>query len=304
MKTILITGGTGLIGKQLTKLLNEKGYRVHWLTRKKDPLESTPQFLWDWKNKKIDIEALIGVEAIINLAGANINGKRWSNKWKKEIYDSRIRSTEFLFEILSKEKHQIKTFICASATGYYGAVTTEHVFIESDLPGTDFLAETTKDWEAVAEQLNSLNIRTVKVRTGIVLSIKGGAFSKMLLPFKYGIATVLGSGKQYFPWIHIEDICQIYFKAITDDKMTEAYNAVAPVFTTNIEFTRALASKLKQNNWLFHLPSFFLKVILGELSEAIINGSRISADKILSTGYHFKFSNLENTLKDLTDKQK
>ena len=306
MEKVLIAGGSGLLGSYLSNMLSENGYEVCILSRTFQDKNNGPvkRYHWNPETKEIDSPAIKDVSYIIQLAGANISEKRWTKKRKNEIINSRINSTDFLFQLTKKNNLKLKAFISASAVGYYGAVNSEHIFQETDIAGTGFLADTTREWENAVNKFNSINIRTVNLRTGIVLSKNGGAFSKMSLSFKFGIATAIGSGKQYFPWIHIEDVCQIYFKAITDEKMKGVYNAVAPVYTTNIEFTRALASKLKNKYLLFYLPSFFLKMIFGELSQAIINGSRISANKILSSGYHFHYNNLENALNDLTNNNK
>lgn len=193
MKTILITGGTGLVGKALTKLLTENEYHVKWLTRKINPSESTPQYTWDWKNKKIEIEALTDVDAIINLAGASINGRKWTKQWKNEIYDSRIKSTEFLFDTISKEKYKIQTFVSISAVGYYGAVTSEKTFVETDTHANDFLGNTCFDWEQQASRFKDLGIRTVIIRTGIVLSKESEAFKKIIFPIRFNLGAALGS---------------------------------------------------------------------------------------------------------------
>ncbi len=299
MKTILITGGTGLIGRQLTKLLTENGNQVRWLTRKKNENEPTLQFLWDWKNKKIETDALIGVDAIINLAGASINGRRWTNNWKKEIYDSRIRSTEFLFEILSKEKHQVSTFISGSAVGFYGAITTDKIFTENDIHGNDFLGNTCFDWEKQANRFSELEIRTVIIRTGIVLSKESEAFRKIIFPIRYGLGAALGSGSQIFPWIHIADLCGIMMKSVSDEAIQGTYNAVASEPISNQELMKVFSRALKKPFWLPNIPAIFIKIFYGELADSILNGSKISSDKLINNGYEFQFKTLLNAAEEL-----
>jgi len=299
MKTILIIGGTGLIGRQLTKLLTENGHQVRWLTRKKDANEPTPQFLWDWENKKIETEALIGVDAIINLAGTSINGRRWTNNYKKKIYDSRIRSTEFIFEILSKEKHQVSTFISGSAVGFYGALTTDKIFTENDIHGNDFLGNTCFDWEQKANRFSELAIRTVIIRTGIVLSKESEAFRKIIFPIRYGLGAALGSGSQIFPWIHIADLCGIMMKSVSEEAIQGTYNAVAPEQVSNKVVNESFSRALKKPFWLPNIPAIFIKIFYGELADSILNGSKISSAKIINNGYEFQFMTLLNASEEL-----
>ncbi len=192
-----------------------------------------------------------------------------------------------------------KAFISASAIGYYGAITAEKVFYETDLPASDFLGETCRLWEQSADKFKNSDTRVVKIRTGVVLAEQGGALSKMIVPVKLGFGSAIGSGKQYMPWIHIDDLCNIYIKAIEDIQMSGAYNAVAPQHTTNVEFTRALASILKKPFWFPAIPAFMLKMIFGEMAEMLLRGSRVSSEKIIKAGYKFKFANLQAALTDL-----
>lgn len=294
MKNILITGGSGFVGMQLTKLLKVNDYEVSWLTRKKNPDFNTPQFLWNWKNKEIEIEAIEKADAIIHLAGANVNGHRWNKKWKKEIYDSRVKSTDFLFGIIPKHSKKIKTFVSASATGYYGCVTSEKICVESDLPGNDFLATTCNDWETEANKFTELGIRTSIIRTGVVLSENSEAFKKICFPIRHGFGAAIGSGKQYFPWIHLDDLCGIYLKVISDDSMQGIFNSVAPEFITNANLTKLFAKDFNKSIWLPNIPSIVIKILFGELSESLLNGSRISPDKLIKHGFDFKYPGIND----------
>ncbi len=297
MKNILITGGSGFVGRQLTKLLIFNGYEVSWLTRKINIDIDTPQYSWDWENKFLEPAAIEKADGIIHLAGANVGGRRWNAKWKKEIYDSRIKSTEFLFEFISEHPNKLKTFISASATGYYGCETSEKIFTESDLPGKDFLAETCSDWDAAANKFNQLKIRTAIIRTGIGLSENSEAYKKICLPIRFGLGASIGSGNQFFPWIHLDDLCNIYLKAISDKKFIGVYNAVAPEFITNSQLTKTIATHLKRAIWLPNIPSRVIKILFGEISDSLLNGSRISSEKIIKTGFDFKYKSIGHFLK-------
>jgi len=302
MQTILITGGTGLIGRQLTSMLTDRGDTVIWLTRKINENEKVKQYQWNWKKKEINLEAIEKANVIINLTGASINGKRWSEQWKKEIYNSRIQSTDFLCEVLAKENHHVKTFISASAVGYYGAVTSDKIYSETDLPSNDFLGNTCSDWEKSANKISQLNIRTIIIRTGIVLSKNSEAFQKICLPVRWGFGAAIGNGRQYFPWIHMDDLCGIYLKAIANETVQGAYNAVAPSHLTNYELIKMLSKKLHRHFFLPNIPGFIIQIIFGEFADSLLHGSRISSEKIIHAGYKFKYENFEMALEDLLDK--
>ncbi len=302
MLNILISGGTGLVGKHLSKKLKEKGYSVAILSRTSKKDTDIPTYSWDIEKKQIDKEAIETADCIIHLAGASIAEKRWTAKRKQLIIDSRVKSGQLIFDKVKENKNKLKVFISASAIGYYGAITSDKVFTEADLPAYDFLGETCKQWEGVADRFEELGIRTVKIRTGVVLSKQGGALEKMTTTVKMGIGSPLGSGKQYMPWIHIDDLCGIYIKAIEDAQMNGAYNAVAPNHKTNSDFTKEMARVLKKPLWLPNVPSIALKIIFGSMSAIILKGSRVSSEKIRAAGYSFIFPDLEGALIDLCKK--
>ncbi len=299
MKSILITGGSGFIGTQLCKKLINKGYKVSVLGRTKKQDKEITFYTWDLKNKVIEENAIEKTDCIIHLAGENIGEKRWTKKRKQEIVDSRIKTTQLIFDKVKNCNKKLDVFISASAIGYYGAITSSKIFTENDLPSSDFLGFTCNKWEQYADKFEELGIRTVKIRTGVVLSEKGGALLKMLTPVKLGFASAIGSGKQYIPWIHIDDLCDIYIKALEDDEIKGAYNAVAPEFITNKEFNKTLAMILKKPFWNINIPAIFFKFLLGKMSEIILEGSRISSEKIIEKGYKFKFTNLRSALENL-----
>lgn len=291
MAKILITGGTGLVGSRLTKLLMDKNHEVVILTRSPD---AKNEYQWDIQKKTIDQKAFENTDYIIHLAGAGIADERWTNERKKVIIDSRVESANLLFETIKKENINLKGFISASGSGYYGAITTDQIFTETDKVGNDFLGEVCEKWENAAHQLESLKIPVTILRTGIVLSEKGGALDKMRLP----VISPLGSGKQYMPWIHIDDLCEMYIKTI-EDNLNGVFNAVAPEHHTSITFSKALAKSINRPYVGICVPSFMLKLLYGDMSKILLKGSRISSKKIEQTGYTFRFETLEKALKSL-----
>jgi len=294
MKNVLITGGSGFVGMHLTTLLKANGYEVSWLTRKINTSIDIPQYLWNWRNKKIETEAIEKANIIVHLAGANVNGRRWNKKWKKEIYDSRIKSTDFLFEIISKQPNKIKIFVSASATGYYDCATSEKIFYETDFAGKDFLATTCNDWEQAATKFSTIGIRTSIIRTGVIFSENSEAYKKINLPIRFGFGAAIGSGKQYFPWIHLDDLCGIYLKAITDNSMQGVFNAVAPKFINNAALTKAMANHFNKHIWLPNIPPTVIRILFGEIAESLLNGNRISSEKIIKCGFQFKYAGIDD----------
>ncbi len=299
MPKVLITGGTGLVGKHLSKRLLEKGYEVAILSRRRQETEEVHTYTWNPEKNEIDKEALDTADFIIHLAGVDIGAKRWTAERRQSIVDSRIKTGEIIFSSIEKQGSKPKAFITASAIGYYGAISSDTVFSEEDKPAEDFLGQTCQQWEQMADQFAHLGIRTVKIRTGVVLTKEGGALAKMLMPIKMGVGATMGKGKQYFPWIHIEDLCGIYIKAIEDTSMHGAFNAVAPEHHTNGEFTKALVHAFGKRIWFPKIPAIFMKLLFGKMSLLLLKGSRISAKKIINAGYKFQFPNLEGALQHL-----
>ena len=296
-KNILITGASGLIGSRLTELLLQKGYHVSHLGRSKKP--GVASYVWDIEKKELDIESIMNADTIVHLAGAGVADKRWTGKRKKEILESRTQSTALLFGALSHNKHQITSIISASAIGYYGIRDQMEFITEEYEPGTDFLARVTRQWENEVDAFSSLNMRVVKLRIGIVLSEKGGALKSMALPIRFGIGAPLASGHQYVSWIHLDDLCAMFIKAIEDGEMKGAYNAVGAEPTTNKTLTHAIAQVLMKPLWAPAVPGFVLKVILGEMADVVIHGNKISSQKIQQAGFQFQFPNLHDALNDL-----
>jgi uncharacterized protein (TIGR01777 family) len=301
MENVLVTGGTGLVGEHLCKRLKEKGYKVAILSRRNNK-GNYQYYSWDLQKGEIQKKAIETADYIIHLAGASLTEKRWTESRKKLIIDSRVKSGELILSKIKEQKKVPKVFISASGIGYYGQKTTANIFEENDLPGNDFLADTCKKWEQMVNKFADIGMRTVKIRTGIVLSKEGGALSKMMTAVNVGLGSAIGSGRQYLPWIHIDDLCGIYIKAMEDTKMEGAYNAVAPEHKTNKEFTRSLAQILKKPFWFPNVPAIIMKILFGRMSEILLNGSRVSAEKIRSAGYIFLYPKLENALAEITQK--
>jgi uncharacterized protein (TIGR01777 family) len=301
MPTVLVTGGTGLIGKHLCEKLKLAGFDVAVLSQVRHNKSDFPVFYWNWKKEEVDEMALRNSDFIIHLAGANIAGSRWTPERKKLIIDSRVKSSEFLHRKLKELNLGPKAFISASAVGYYGAVTTNNEFKESDSPENDFLGTTCQLWEKAASNVFDPRIRTVQIRTGVVLKKQEGALAKMLRSIKWGVGSALGTGKQFMPWIHVDDLCNIYIKALNDVSMNGAYNATSPEHQTNKSFTKLLAKKEGRSMWVPNVPSFALKFMLGEMAEMVLYGSRVSSAKILDTGFEFQYESLEKALDDLMD---
>lgn len=299
MQRVVITGGTGLIGKKLASTLTEKGYAVTILTRSKtSDTNSIKYSYWNPLQNNIDKDVLLNAHYIIHLAGAGIADKRWTKTRKEEIKKSRTAPIALIHSILSKNKNQLIAFISASGVGFYGATTSDTIFNETHQPATDFLGKTCVAWENAVDKMNNLPIRTVKLRTGMVLAKNGGAFPKIKTPFVYGVGAALGSGKQIMPWIHINDLIQLYFLAIEDDSINGAYNAVVEN-TTNQAFSEMLAKQLKKPLWLPNVPSFILKLIMGEMAVLLLEGSKIDNTKTKAIPYKFEFNSLEKALKTL-----
>jgi uncharacterized protein len=296
-KNILITGASGLIGARLTTLLLQKGHQVFHLGRaqKFGPVKS---FTWNIDEGLLDDEALKSVDTIINLAGAGIADKRWTKRRKQEVLKSRTDSVKLLAAKLKTVQNNVTTFLAASAIGYYGN-DDDRVFKESDSPGNDFLSNVTRQWEAESDKISSAKIRVVKFRIGIVLSEQGGALMEMAKPVKWFVGAPLGTGTQAVSWIHIDDLCGIFIRAVEDEQMRGTFNAVSPFPTTNAELTKLIAKQLKRPLILPAVPGFALKLLLGEMAEMVLKGNKVSSEKIQSIGFEFKFPTLDSALRDL-----
>lgn len=297
---ILITGGTGLIGSHLTKLLQAEGHIVKYLTRRKNGLNTNVQeYIWDVNKKEIDSQAFQNTDAIIHLAGAGIVDQKWTIQRKQEIISSRTETLDLLHEYLKKTNHQVKVIVSASGIGYYGADRKDELLDENSTAGDDFVAQCCIAWEKSLEKIKDLGLRKVVVRIGIVLSDKGGALPKMTMPVKYFVGAPLGEGTQWVSWIHIDDLCQIFLKSILDIQTEGVYNAVAPEPVTNQVFNQQIAKAIHRPLWLPNVPKWVLKLLMGEMSELITGGVKVENKRIASLGFRYKFQNLTTALKDL-----
>lgn len=295
-KKVLIGGGSGLVGKRLSHLLQEKGYDVWILSRSSNGNKNVIE--WDVKNQKLDPKQVEDFDHIINLTGAGIVDEPWTDTRKKVIVDSRTQSTALIAKAVQHNEKKPISFVSASAVGYYSFVTGEHVFKETDAPGNDFLAETCELWEQSTEEIKNMGIPTALIRIGIVLDKNGGALKEMAKPVKLFAAAALGTGKQYLPWIHIDDLCGMFIHAM-ENKLEGPFNAGAPNQVNNKTFTKILAKVLKRPYFLPNVPAFMMKLILGTRALLVLEGSRVSPEKIQKTGFEFKFTDLEKALREI-----
>lgn len=296
MKNILITGGTGLVGTHLTQLLQSNGFEVAHLSRSHSKNETVKTFLWDIKHQTMDAEALFWADAVVHLAGAGVADKRWTENRKREILESRTHSTALLRSTLEKSGATISAFVSASAIGYYGFTTSSHIFKESDSPGEGFLAEVVKQWEQEIHAFEALSVRTVINRIGIVLAREGGALKEMSRP---PVLAPLGSGNQWLAWIHIRDLCRIFMQSLTQLDMQGVFNAAGNSPSTNTSFTKALA---KHSGKLFipvGAPAPVMKLVMGSMAVMVLEGSRMSSEKLEKTGFNYEFDNLDKALEAL-----
>ncbi len=303
-ETILITGGTGLVGSNLIPKLVDKGYDVRILSRskKKSDKKNISYYTWNIKEQTIENGALVGVDYIIHLAGAGIADKKWTYERKKLIISSRVASLNLLYKEVEKITAKPKKIISASGIGYYGAVTKDKIFEESDASGTDFVADVCVKWEDGAKQFESLNISYFVPRIGVVLSDKGGALDRIKIPTKLNVGAPLGSGKQYMPWIHIDDLASVLMYAIENEQITGVYNAVGDEHVTNKVFSKKLAKVMGKAFFMPHVPAFMLKLVFGEMANIILEGSRVSNSQLKNEGFSFKYNTLEKALNNLFNK--
>lgn len=302
MSKICITGGTGLIGRRLTSLLSAQGHEVLILSRSaKAGTQGISFATWDPEQGTIDAAAVRNCNAIIHLAGAGVAEKRWTKKRKAEILNSRTRSSALLVQTLKEDKGNVKAVISSSAIGWYGADRENgKPFTETDPPHSDFLGQTCLLWEQSIEPVEHLGIRLVKLRTGIVLSNDGGALKEFKKPLHFGLASVLGSGKQIISWIHIDDQCRMFLYALQNENLHGSYNAAAPKPVSNKELTLKLAKKMRGNAFITApVPSFVLKLLLGEMSIEVLKSTTVSAEKIQQSGFQFLYPSIDAALNEL-----
>ncbi|MDB5119563.1 MAG: hypothetical protein JWN56_781 [Sphingobacteriales bacterium] len=300
-KTILITGGSGLVGRTLTRQLLQAGYTVHLLSRSDEP-HGNPKikrFKWNLNTCAIDERCIENVESVIHLAGEGIADKRWTKSRKKSIIESRTKSISMIYDLLKKAKdHQVKSIISASAIGYYGSRGDE-LLNEESVPSSDFLSQSCLLWEKAVSEGVHLGLRVAKLRIGIILCEKGGALEEIAKPIKAGIGSPLGSGEQWVSWIHIKDVARIFVHVLENESLDGVFNVVSPNPVTNKQLTDEVAKQLNKTLWAPHVPAFVLKLLLGEMSEVVLSSTKASSEKIQSTGFQFDFPDLKQALRNI-----
>lgn len=304
MSSILITGGTGLVGKSLSSYLISKGHHVIILTRsiKKKVLQPGVEYaLWDVTKQTIDVAAVQKADYIMHLAGAGVVDEKWTEAYKKEILESRTISSNLLVRTLKENNHSVKAIVSSSAIGWYGEDEAPgFAFTESDPVDEGFLGQTCLHWEQSIEAAEELGIRVCKLRTGIVLGNDDGALEEFKKPIRLGVGAILGSGKQVISWIHIDDLCRLFLFAAENEHIRGSYNAVAPTPVSNKTLTLQLAQLMKGNFYIpLHVPQFVLKIILGKRSIEVLKSTTVSCTKIKNEGFSFVYPTIEAALAQL-----
>lgn len=300
MQRVLITGATGLVGQEIVKHCHAQNIAVNYLTTNKSKIVSLYNyqgFYWNLGTKEIDMSCFEGVDVIINLAGATV-ARQWTNAYKAEIINSRVASLQLLFDTIKSERISIKQLVSASAIGIYPDSRTNYYDETSQDIGEGFLAQVVKQWESVALKFKQLNMNVAIVRVGIVLASNGGALPKLVKPIKAFVGSPLGGGGQWQSWIHLEDLAKI-FMFTTKNNLSGVYNGVAPNPVKQREFIKAIAKGVKRPVWLPRVPSFVLKLLLGEMSALVLESQRVSAKKLENLGFTFTYNYIQPALEDL-----
>jgi uncharacterized protein (TIGR01777 family) len=304
MQTILITGGTGMVGQSLTNFLLAKGYYVIVLTRQQKQ-SSRAHFSfaqWDLNKGWIDPSAIAAADYIIHLAGEGVADKRWTTARKKAILDSRVNSSALLVKTLKENPNKVKAIVAASAIGWYGPdneKSKQSGFVETDPVDSSFLGDTCQQWEESMHPIQAMGIRLVTIRIGIVFNKMGGALAEFMKPAKLGAAAILGDGQQMVSWIHQQDLNRLMLFALETEQVEGIYNAVAPDPVNNAILTKAIAKRFHTWAIPFHVPSFILKIMLGEMSVEVLKSAKVSASKILAAGFSFDYASMDEALDDL-----
>jgi uncharacterized protein len=294
--TILIAGGSGLVGSLLSDLLRAENHPVRLLTRTP---KGSGQFFWNPGTGEIDKTALEGVAVVINLAGAGIANKRWTTARKKELIDSRVQSASLLFREMKSMEQKPKVYLSASAIGIYGN-SGEAWMQEDSLPvDQNFLVDCCHQWEAAADQFKALGIRVAKFRIGIVMAKEGGALAEVVKPLRFGLGTYFGNGQAWWSWVHREDVCRAFIWAIDNPGAEGVFNLVAPNPVRGKALVVTTAQAMKQPAVFLPAPEFALKLALGEMSAVVLNSNRVSSEKLTHAGFEFKWPVLDSALRDI-----
>lgn len=296
-KTILLAGGTGLIGSRLAEMLRMGGHEVLLLSRRPNPSKNI--FGWNPAAGTVDDEAVRRADFVVNLAGAGIADGRWTASRKREIIESRTQSARTLRDAFQRTGHQPQAYISASAIGFYGNAG-DRLMHETDPPGTDgFMPPTCAAWEQAADEVTALGIRTVKIRIGIVLAKEGGALAEIVKPLHFGLGTYFADGQAWYSWVHRDDVCRMFIWAIENQAVMGVFNAVAPAPARNVELVKAAAKAMHQPAVFVPAPALALRVVLGEMADVVLNSTRVSAEKIEQAGFKFQFPDLAGALQDI-----
>ncbi|WP_136667062.1 TIGR01777 family oxidoreductase [Flavobacterium sp. H122] len=301
---VLVTGATGLIGKEIVKILHAKGITIHFLTTAPEKIKSKPNtkgYYWNPKTGEIDENCLAGVDAVIHLAGASI-AKRWTKKYKQEIVESRVLSANLLFQLLKTHPHQVKQIVSASAIGVYPSSFTSNYNEEFNKFEDTFLANVVLKWEGSVQQFSRLGLNVCKLRIGLVLSKKGGALPQLVKPVRFGLGSVFGSGKQWQSWIHVKDLARMFVFSL-ENNSDGIFNAVAPNPVTHREMMFSIARILKKPLFFPNTPRVIMKLLLGEMHTLLFESQKVSSAKIQENGFHFQFLSAEEALTDLLKKK-
>lgn len=299
MAKILITGGSGLLGKSISQLLVKEGHQVVWLGRVKGEWQGIKKFKWDPETAYIEKEAFEGVEHIIHLAGAGIADKAWTKSYKKELLSSRVKSIALLYRCVRENKFPIKSIIGASAIGYYGYSNSDKMFKEEDIPNASFLSALCVDWENSYIPFSEAGLKLVVLRIGIVLSKEGGFYAKLAPLYKLGLGTTFTRKTNYISWIHLKDLSALVSYCITNQNCQGVFNAVSSEPVLVNDFSRQFAKSLNKPLFMPVLPEFFARLVMGERSVMLTKGVRVSNEKIKTLGFEFEFDTVKKALENL-----
>jgi uncharacterized protein len=300
VEKVVMFGGSGFLGSKLTNILRDD-YKIVLATRCEGKISGIRNVEYSSYSDNIDsfLSIIEGADIVVNFSGASIAGRRWNEEYKKVMYNSRVNTTILISEAIGKCMKKPHTFVSTSATGIYGDRGDE-LLDESSEMGNDFLANLCKDWERSALKSIEYSVRTVCIRVGVVLDKKEGGFSKMVQPFRFFVGGPLGNGKQYLPWIHVNDLVNIYKEAITNKALSGIVNGTAPNPVTNREFSKTLGHILKRPG-IFSVPKFALKLVVGEFAEFLTGSQRVFPKKLTEAGFRFEYKDIEQALINITD---
>ncbi|MBK6994418.1 MAG: TIGR01777 family protein [Lewinellaceae bacterium] len=294
--TILIAGGSGLIGSRLTEMLHSQGHTVRLLSRSP---KGIGQFFWNPATDEMDAEALQDVDYVVNLAGAGIADKRWTAARKKELIESRVKSAATLYRAMERMAMRPKAYLSAAAVGIYG--NSGETWIREDTAPFDqsFMVECCQNWESSADEMLRLGIRTVKFRIGVVLAKEGGALAEIVKPLRFGLGAYFGNGQAWWPWIHRDDVCGAFIWAIENQAVEGVFNLCTPDPARGKDLVKATAKAMKQPAVFLPAPAFVLRLIFGEMSAVILNSNRVSSEKLTQAGFEFQWPKLNAALRDI-----